>query len=92
MTGLLANAVLASLFIFALAMALTLVRLFRGPSAQDRVLALDYLYILAMLMMLVLGIRYASDTYFESALLIALFGFVGSFALAKFLLRGEVIE
>jgi len=56
------------------------------------VLALDYLYILAMLTMLVLGIRYASDTYFEGALLIALFGFVGSFALAKFLLRGEVIE
>ena len=92
MSGLLANAVLASLFIFALAMGLTLIRLFRGPSAQDRVLALDYLYILGMLMMLVLGIRYASDTYFEGALLIALVGFVGSFALAKFLLRGEVIE
>jgi multicomponent K+:H+ antiporter subunit F len=92
MTGLLANAILVSLFIFAIAMALALVRLFRGPSAQDRVLALDYLYILAMLVMLVLGIRYASDTYFEGALLIALFGFVGSFALAKFLLRGEVIE
>ena len=45
-----------------------------------------------MLMMLTLGIRYSSDTYFEAALLIALFGFVGSFALAKFLLRGEVIE
>ena len=68
------------------------IRLFKGPSAQDRVLALDYLYIIAMLMMLALGIRYASDTYFEAALLIALFGFVGSFALAKFLLRGEVIE
>ncbi|MBK4996884.1 K+/H+ antiporter subunit F [Pseudomonas sp. S37] len=92
MTGLLSSAVLASLFIFALAMGLALIRLFRGPSAQDRVLALDYLYILAMLTMLVLGIRYASDTYFEGALLIALFGFVGSFALAKFLLRGEVIE
>lgn len=65
MSGLLANAILASLFIFATAMALALIRLFRGPSAQDRVLALDYLYILAMLMMLVLGIRYASDTYFE---------------------------
>ncbi|WP_256737531.1 K+/H+ antiporter subunit F [Pseudomonas sp. dw_358] len=92
MTPLLANAVLVSLTIFSLAMLLTLVRLFRGPSAQDRVLALDYLYLLAMLMMLVLGIRYASDTYFEAALLIALFGFVGSFALSKFLLRGEVIE
>jgi multicomponent K+:H+ antiporter subunit F len=92
MSALLDNAILISLLIFALAMIVTLIRLFRGPSAQDRILALDYLYITAMLMMLVLGIRYASDTYFEAALLIALFGFVGSFALAKFLLRGEVIE
>jgi multicomponent K+:H+ antiporter subunit F len=30
--------------------------------------------------------------YFEAALMIALFGFVTSTALAKFLLRGEVIE
>lgn len=92
MSDLLSNSILLTLCIFALAMLLTLIRLFIGPSAQDRVLALDYLYVLAMLMMLVLGIRYASDTYFEAALLIALFGFVGSFALAKFLLRGEVIE
>ena len=92
MSTLLTNAILISLSLFTLAMILTLFRLFKGPSAQDRVLALDYLYILAMLMMLALGIRYASDTYFEAALLIALLGFVGSFALAKFLLRGEVIE
>lgn len=92
MSALLSNAILLSLVIFCLAMLLTLVRLFKGPSAQDRVLALDYLNILAMLSMLVLGIRYSSETYFEAALLIALFGFVGSFALAKFLLRGEVIE
>lgn len=92
MSELLTHAILLTLSIFTVAMVLTLIRLFIGPSAQDRVLALDYLYILAMLMMLVLGIRYASDTYFEAALLIALFGFVGSFALAKFLLRGEVIE
>ncbi|AVB19856.1 MULTISPECIES: K+/H+ antiporter subunit F [Pseudomonas syringae group] len=92
MSALLDNAILISLLVFALAMVITLIRLIKGPSAQDRVLALDYLYIIAMLMMLVLGIRYASDTYFEAAMLIALFGFVGSFALAKFLLRGEVIE
>ncbi|WP_110951882.1 K+/H+ antiporter subunit F [Pseudomonas bohemica] len=92
MSPLLTNAILLSLSLFTVAMILTLIRLFKGPSAQDRVMALDYQYLLAMLMMLVLGIRYASDTYFEAALLIALFGFVGSFALAKFLLRGEVIE
>ncbi len=92
MNHLIEGATLLSLCILVAAMVLTLIRLFKGPSAQDRVLALDYLYIIGMLMMLVLGIRYASDMYFEAALLIALFGFVGSFALAKFLLRGEVIE
>ena len=60
--------------------------------AQDRVLALDFIYVNGMLIVLVLGIRYASSMYFEAALLIALFGFVSSTAFAKFLLRGEVIE
>jgi multicomponent K+:H+ antiporter subunit F len=75
-----------------LAMLFALARLFLGPSAQDRVLALDTFYVNGMLMLLVLGIRSASTAYFDMALLIALFGFVGSMALAKFLLRGEVIE
>ncbi|MNV85298.1 putative monovalent cation/H+ antiporter subunit F [compost metagenome] len=50
------------------------------------------MYLIGMLVMLVLGIHYASVNYFEAALLIALFGFVSSTAMAKFLLRGEVIE
>jgi multicomponent K+:H+ antiporter subunit F len=73
-------------------MALAFVRLLRGPDPQDRVLALDFLYINGMLVVLVLGIRFASNMYFVVALLIALFGFVGSAALAKFLLRGELVE
>ncbi len=75
-----------------LAMLFALARLFVGPSAQDRVLALDTFYVNGMLILLMLGIRSASTAYFDMALLIALFGFVGSIALAKFLLRGEVIE
>jgi len=67
-------------------------RLFRGPTAQDRVIALDTLYQCVMLMMLVLGMRFGTQLYFEVSLLIALVGFVGSIAMAKFLLRGEVIE
>lgn len=77
---------------FALAMCCAAVRLLRGPAAQDRVLALDTLYVNAMLVMLTLGIRLGTRIYFDIALLIALFGFVGTAALAKFLLRGEVIE
>ncbi|MNT37024.1 Na(+)/H(+) antiporter subunit F [compost metagenome] len=82
----------AALFILLLAMLFAMIRLLKGPQAQDRVLALDCMYLIGMLVMLVLGIHYASVNYFEAALLIALFGFVSSTAMAKFLLRGEVIE
>ena len=64
----------------------------RGPRAQDRVVGFDTLYANAMLLLLTFGIRSGSSLYFEAALIIALLGFVGTTALSKFLLRGEVIE
>ena len=67
-------------------------RLLRGPRAQDRVLGFDSLYINGMLLLLTFGIRSGSTLYFEAAMVIALLGFVGTVALAKFLMRGEVIE
>lgn len=81
-----------ALLMLVLAMTCTLVRLIKGPTAQDRVLALDCMYINGMLAMLVLGLMYGTPLYFEAALLIALLGFVSTTAMAKFLLRGEVIE
>ncbi len=92
MSNVLSLAIGATLVLYALAMVIGAVRLFRGPSAQDRVLALDFVYVVGMLVMLVLAVRYDSEMYFEGALLMVLFGFVSSVALAKFLLRGEVIE
>jgi len=67
-------------------------RMLRGPRAQDRVLGFDALYVNAMLMLLTFGIQSGTTHYFEAALAIALLGFVSTVALAKFLLRGEVIE
>jgi multicomponent K+:H+ antiporter subunit F len=67
-------------------------RLRRGPTAPDRVLALDTVYSMGLMALLLLGLRFGSSLYFDIALLISLFGFVGSAAMAKFLLRGEVIE
>ena len=76
----------------ALAMICAVVRLLRGPQAQDRVLALDTLYVDAMLLMLTIGMREGTTLYFEIAVAIAVVGFVSTAALARFLLRGEVIE
>jgi multicomponent K+:H+ antiporter subunit F len=59
---------------------------------QDRVLALDTLYVNSMLLLLVFGIRTGKVIYFEAALVIGMLGFVATVALAKFLMRGEVIE
>jgi multicomponent K+:H+ antiporter subunit F len=73
-------------------LALCLARMILGPRAEDRVLAFDCLYLNTMLVIMSLGLAYRSSSYFEAALLIALFGFVGSSAMAKFLLRGEIIE
>lgn len=74
------------------AFALSFLRLLKGPDATDRILALDTLYINAIALLVLLGIHLASPLYFEAALLIALMGFVGTVALAKFLLRGDIIE
>lgn len=75
-----------------LAMTAALWRILRGPRAQDRVLAMDALYVNGMLLLLVLGIGTGRTLYFEVALAIGLLGFVATVALAKFLMRGEVIE
>ncbi len=67
-------------------------RLLRGPDATDRILALDTLYINAAALIVLYGVIIGRPDFFEAALLIALLGFVSTMALAKFLLRGDIIE
>jgi len=88
----LAAALFAAQVFLALALCLSAYRLFRGPRAQDRVTSIDSLYINGMLLVIVFGIRTGSAAYFEAALIIAFVGFASTSALAKFLMRGEVIE
>ena len=92
MTTVLGLALAFALTCVVLALLSCAVRLLAGPSAQDRVLALDTLWLCCMLLALLLGIRYGSTVYFDAALLIALIGFASTIALAKFLVRGEIIQ
>lgn len=75
-----------------LAALLNVHRLIKGPDAPDRILALDTLYINAIALIILLGITLETRMYLESALLIAVMGFVGTVAMAKYLKRGSVIE
>jgi multicomponent K+:H+ antiporter subunit F len=90
--ALLGWSVLVAQLMLAVAMGCAVLRVLIGPRAQDRVLALDTLYVNAAMLLLVFGIRTGSTHYFEAALLITLLGFVATAALSKFLMRGEVIE
>jgi multicomponent K+:H+ antiporter subunit F len=74
------------------ALILNVARMARGPSAVDRILALDTLYINAIALLVLLGVARASELYFEAALIVAMMGFVGTVALCKFLLRGDIVE
>ena len=75
-----------------IAMALNVYRLVIGPDSTDRLVALDTLYINAIVMLVLVGIEFGTLIFFEAALLIALLGFVSTMALARFLLRGDIIE
>jgi multicomponent K+:H+ antiporter subunit F len=87
-----AIAIWAAQAALALAMCLCVFRMIRGPRAQDRILSLDALYVCAMLQLLAFGVRTGNTIYFEASLVIGMLGFVATVSLAKFLMRGEVIE
>jgi len=75
-----------------LSLALTLVRVLRGPDVVDRILALDTLYVNSATMLVLYGLQLGTGRYYEAALLIAMLGFITTVVLSKFLTRGDVIE
>lgn len=86
------TAVSISKLLLAVALMIAIMRVFIGPRAQDRILALDASYVIAMLLLVTFAIGSGRTVYFEAALVIGMLGFVATVALAKFLMRGEVIE
>lgn len=76
----------------AVALVLNAWRLMVGPSTADRILALDTMYINSIALIVLLGLYFQTDLYYEAALLIAMLGFVSTAALAKYLIRGDIIE
>jgi multicomponent K+:H+ antiporter subunit F len=75
-----------------LAQLLAMVRLVLGPQVGDRILALDTMVINAIAMIILLGFLWGTQIYFESAMIFAMLGFVSTVALARFVLRGDIIE
>tara|TARA_B110000908_G_scaffold30072_1_gene35599 strand:+ start:6272 stop:6559 length:288 start_codon:yes stop_codon:yes gene_type:complete len=85
-------ALIIAFITLALGQILSMVRLVLGPTPGDRILALDTMVVNALGLVVVLGIHQGLQIYFEVSLLIAMLGFVSTVALARFILRGDIIE
>ncbi len=88
----LSGAIVVAAIMLTAAMLLSLYRLLRGPSIADRVLALDTVFVNTVGVVLLPGVLFETNLYFEAVLIIAMMGFVGTCALAKYVLRGDLME
>ena len=77
---------------FGIAILMNLWVLLRRPLVQDRILALDTMVVNAIALVVLYGVHTLSAVNFEVAVLMAMTGFVSTVALAKYLLRGDIIE
>ncbi len=77
---------------FGVAILMNLWMVLRSALIQDRILALDTMVVNGIAMMVLYGVYTLSAVNFEVAILMALTGFVSTVALAKYLLRGDIIE
>jgi multicomponent Na+:H+ antiporter subunit F len=84
------TAALVGFSVLAFAGVLCVIRLARGPSLADRVLALDSLLIAGVVGVAIESARTRSGVYLDVLLIVALVAFIGTTAVARFIERRGV--
>ncbi len=85
--SLLMSVVDASIVLLAIAFALCVFRILRGPTLIDRGVATDTVTLQVVGLAILLTIRLRTLTYFDAVLVFALLGFVTTVAFAQFIAR-----
>ena len=79
-----------ALAVLLISMVLALVRLIRGPAAADRIVALDLISILIVTFMAAYAVYSGETSFLDVAIGYALIAFLGTVALARFLMRTAI--
>lgn len=82
----------AALVVLSIAILLCLIRIIRGPSISDRVIALDSIGINLISVTAVMAVLLRTTAFMEIILLIGILSFVGTIAFSKFIERGVIFE
>jgi multicomponent Na+:H+ antiporter subunit F len=81
---------LFALAVLLISMVLALIRLIKGPAAADRIVALDLISILIVAFLATYSVFAREITFLDVAIAYALIAFLGTIALARFLMRSAV--
>ena len=79
--------VVVALTLLAVAAALTFIRLAKGPTLPDRVIAIDLIGVLLVCVLVVTGGVTAQQAFLDVAMVVALISFVGTVAYAGYIER-----
>lgn len=85
-------AVTVSLFLLGLALIFTAYRVIAGPTTLDRTAAFDTFSINLTGLIAVLAVRQKTQLNFDLAVMIALVPFMFSVIVAKFIVKGDIID
>ena len=86
-TNLVAVASRFAVVVLLISIALAMVRLIKGPNAADRIIALDLISILIVAFLAIESIYAGETSFLDVAIAYALIAFLGTVALARFLMR-----
>lgn len=81
-----------SLVLFAVAIAIALLRIILGPSMPDRVLALDVIGVNLISAIAVFSVLLNTTAFLEVILILGILSFIGTIAYTKFAERGVIVE
>lgn len=80
-----------ALGVLTLSVVLVVYRVLRGPSWGDRIMAFDFLGVNVVALIVLATVRFRVEAFLDAALVLSLLGFVGTVALARYLLFGRVM-
>ncbi len=78
-----------ALTLLAVAAGLTFVRLLKGPTLPDRVIALDLIGVLLVCILVVTAAATAQQAFLDVAMVVALISFVGTVAYSNYIERSR---
>ncbi|AVK85798.1 Na(+)/H(+) antiporter subunit F1 [Lysinibacillus pakistanensis] len=84
--------IIAAIVVICLSMVAVIYRMVKGPSASDRVVALDSLGVSLISLIGLFSILVETSFFLEIILLLAILSFIGTVAFSKFIEKGDIIK